>query len=300
MDFGDRGRAASRTDPGPRRRSWVGKNGVRIAGEVWGDGPPVVLLHGGGQTRHSWKRTCADLASRGHHAIAVDLRGHGESEWAPGQDYSLDAHVADLLAVVGTLREPPVLVGASLGGLTALTAVGERAAGAAALVLVDITPRIEAEGTTRIRAFMTSRPDGFASLEEARDAIAAYLPGRGRPRGTAGLAKNLRRGDDDRYHWHWDPAMLSNRTEDENAAFHARLVHAARGVRVPTLLVRGERSEVVSRAGVREFIDLIPGAEYSEISGAGHMVAGDANDPFTTAIVGFVERVGKTSRPPRR
>lgn len=183
----------------------------RLAADRWtgeGDRGDLVMLHGGGQTRHSWSRSGPRFAAAGWTTYAIDLRGHGDSAWDAAGDYSMDRFVDDLLAVVEQIGRPPVLVGASLGGITSLLAEGEHAPLSRALVLVDIATRIEPAGTERIRAFMTGAPDGFASLEEAADAIAAYNPHRPRPSRLDGLRKNLRQGTDGRWRWHWDPSFL--------------------------------------------------------------------------------------------
>jgi pimeloyl-ACP methyl ester carboxylesterase len=275
----------------PRRMEFEVTHGLRLVGDAHGDpaAPPVVLLHGGGQTRHAWGGTAAALAACGWQALALDLRGHGESDWAADGDYSLDTLVADLRAVCGGWTRPAALVGASLGGLTALVAEGEsKNALAAALVLVDITPRVQAAGVDRIVGFMTARPDGFASVEEAADAVAAYLPHRPRPRDLAGLRRNLRRGDDGRYRWHWDPRLMSGPSRIDATRDPDRLERAARALRVPTMLVRGRMSELVAEEDARAFLALVPQARYVDVSGAGHMVAGDRNDPFTDAVVEFL------------
>jgi pimeloyl-ACP methyl ester carboxylesterase len=267
-------------------------DGITIAGDAYGDvrHPPVILLHGGGQTRHAWGGTAAALAHEGWQAVATDLRGHGDSEWANDGDYRLEAHVRDLQAVAQQVGQKPALVGASLGGMVGLLAAGESAL-VSALVLVDIAPRTEATGVERILTFMTAHPDGFATLEQAADAVAAYQPQRPRPSRLDGLKKNLRHGEDGRYRWHWDPAMMSGERRLNATRDPGRLQAAARGIRIPTLLVRGRMSDVVSAAGAREFLDLCPHAEYVDVSGAGHMVAGDQNDPFTAAVVEFLRRV---------
>lgn len=271
---------------------WLPGAGVRLAADVAGpaDGAPVVLLHGGGQTRASWKRAVAALAERGYHAMSVDLRGHGESEWSGEGDYRLDRFADDVSEIAGSLDRPPVLVGASLGGLAALLSVGEGRASAAGLVLVDVTPRVEAVGASRIGAFMGANPDGFASLEEAADAVAAYLPHRPRPKDTSGLAKNLRLREDGRLRWHWDPQFIHGRLRPNPADIADRLEAAARSLAAPTLLIRGGRSEVVSEAGARAFLDLAPDAEFIDVAGADHMVAGDANDAFNAAVIDFIDR----------
>jgi pimeloyl-ACP methyl ester carboxylesterase len=270
-------------------------DGIRLAGERWDSGTnraAVVLLHGGGQTRHSWKRTAQRLAAGGRTAIALDARGHGDSEWHPDQDYSSDGFVADLVRFVDTLTRPPVLVGASLGGTTALTAIGEHPGLAAALVLVDIVVSLEPEGVARIREFMTGSPEGFASLEEVADAIAAYNPHRPRPTHLKGLRKNVRQGEDGRWHWHWDPAFMLISDEPRRGIDPARLRTAAAAVTVPTLIVRGLSSDVVSDAGLADIRGLIPQAQVADVQGAGHMVAGDDNDIFASTLEGFLSEIG--------
>lgn len=273
---------------------------LTLAAAVGGpdDGPTVVLLHGGGQTRHSWTGTWQVLVDGGWQAWAVDLRGHGDSDWAADGDYSLDAFVGDILALCAAVPRPPVLVGASLGGLSSMVALGEaddQPRVARALVLVDVAHKIEDSGRDRIGAFMTGHLDGFASLEEAADAIAAYNPHRPRPTDLSGLAKNLRRRDDGRWHWHWDPAFVQGKfgSPDETRASIIRpdrLGRAVDALRVPTLLVRGRSSDLLSEEGARAFLDRAPHAEYADVAGAGHMVAGDRNEIFNRAILGFLDR----------
>ncbi|HTW10622.1 MAG TPA: alpha/beta fold hydrolase, partial [Acidimicrobiales bacterium] len=171
---------------------------VTLTADGYGDpaAPPVVLLHGGGQTRHSWGTTARDLGSSGWHAVTVDLRGHGESDWSPDHRYGLDKFATDLTRIVEYIGSPPVLIGASLGGNAALAALGHFPELALGLVLVDVSPFLQPAGASRIRDFMTARSaEGFGSLEEAADAVAAYLPHRRRPGNLEGLRKNLRSVD---------------------------------------------------------------------------------------------------------
>ncbi|MET0656684.1 MAG: alpha/beta hydrolase [Steroidobacteraceae bacterium] len=274
------------------QQQFDGFGGVSLAADVAGNvgQPPVVLMHGGGQTRHSWGRAADALAKRGYHVISLDLRGHGDSDWAPDLDYSLDAFAADLRLVLQTLAAPAAIVGASLGGVTGLIAVGESdAPSASALVLVDVVPKIDAEGASRIKGFMTAYPEGFASVEEAADAVASYLPHRPRPKDVSGLRKNLRVGPGQRLYWHWDPNFVGRR-HTSMKDMRARMDAAARRVRIPTLLVRGEQSEIVSTDGADAFRSLMPDAEYVDVKGARHMVAGDENTAFNQAILDFLER----------
>lgn len=265
--------------------------GLRLGSTVFGDplhDPLVVLLHGGGQTRHAWGGLGHRLAASGYAALALDARGHGESDWASNGDYSQEAQLDDLVTVLSRFARPVALVGASMGGITSLLAVGEHRVDAWGLVLVDVAPRLETEGTERIKAFMSSNPEGFASIDEAAAVVADYLPNRTRPQDPAGLAKNLRCDPGGRLRWHWDPRFLERISLHPPDANRAQA--AARGVRAPTLLVRGALSDVVSVAGAQEFLSLVPGAEFVDVQGAGHMVAGDDNDRFGSAILDFLRR----------
>jgi pimeloyl-ACP methyl ester carboxylesterase len=280
---------------------WQGK-GVHLAGDSWGktNGPLVLLQHGGGQTRHAWKRTGEVLGAAGYHAVAFDARGHGDSDWASDGVYGQDIMVQDLQCIVAAFgNQRPVLVGASMGGGTSLVAAAERHVHAAALVLVDIAPRIERDGVDKIQAFMSLKSEGFDSLEEVARAIASYQPHREPPRDLRGLAKNVRLGADGKYHWHWDPLFRAGRRD--LVCRQARLEACARALTIPTLLVRGGRSDVLSEEGAREFTQLVPGSEYVNVGSAGHMVAGDRNDVFGKAVVEFLTRavpIGGMSLPP--
>ncbi|WP_280249759.1 alpha/beta fold hydrolase [Nocardia abscessus] len=273
----------------PSRLRLRGSGGIELAADQFGpvDGPLVVFLHGGGQTRHSWKQTGARLGASGMRVVTVDARGHGDSAWAPDRDYRRETMVDDLLLVLEQLGAPAVVVGASMGGITGLLATA-RPGGAAisALVLVDIVTRPEPEGVARVIDFLGKHRDGFDTLEQAADAVAEYLPHRPRPKNTDGLLRNLRERDG-RWYWHWDPGMLSDRVEDPSAMIEP-MEDAARALRIPVLLVRGMRSDVVSAEGAEAFQRLVPHAQLVEIGGAAHTAAGDDNDSFTDAVAKFV------------
>ncbi len=265
--------------------------GIEIAADVAGPrgAPTVVLGHGGGQTRHSWDKAEQQLAASGYFAINYDLRGHGDSDWSSDGDYGVETRAHDLMAVAAMGSAPVALVGASLGGITALMAAS-LGLETAALVLVDIVPKMSQKGVAKIRDFMTGNPDGFASLEEAADAISAYYPERPRPKDLSGLNKNLRRGADGRFHWHWDQRMMTDTRA--NPQHMLDLLDRADWIdRVPTLLVRGMKSDIVDDDGVEDLRRRIPHLEIADIRGAGHMVAGDKNDEFNAAVIEFLTRV---------
>ena len=293
--------------------AFKGVDGLRLAGDRFpaegatgqaGDAPPVVFLHGGGQTRHSWGGTARQVAARGMTAYTLDARGHGDSDWAPDGDYRLTLFAGDVEAVVGQLGARPVLVGASLGGLTSILLTGELSPGVArAVVLVDIVPDMEPAGAERIRAFMAERAnEGFATLEEAADLVAGYNTHRERPADTSGLAKNLRERDG-RWYWHWDPRfMQAVEGKSPSEIMDVDRLHAAveRMVAdVPVLLVRGRMSDLVSEEKATTFLARFPAIEFVDVSGAGHMVAGDRNDAFTDAVLAFLDRhLPSPRRPP--
>ncbi len=270
--------------------------GLAVVADHLGDpaGAPVVFLHGGGQTRHSWAGSAAAIARRGWHAISVDLRGHGETDWAPDADYRLSSFAADIRAVIDTLDRAPVVVGASLGGMTAIHLEGILAPGSArAVVLVDVIPELHKPGTDRIRDFMLDNMEnGFATLDEVADAVAAYNPHRRRPSDTVGLKKNLRFRDG-RWFWHWDPAFMNRGTGRGlyEMLDYELMMGAVRAIDVPLMLVRGQMSDVVSADGVARFLAEFPHVEFVDVSDAGHMVAGDRNDAFTDAVSDFVTQL---------
>jgi pimeloyl-ACP methyl ester carboxylesterase len=272
-----------------------GRDGLNLVGDRWGDRAdrPIVFLHGGGQTRHSWGGAAARVAERGWQALTLDARGHGESDWSEAGDYRLVSFAEDLRLVLAQLDEPPVLVGASLGGLTSMLLTGEIAPGSArGVVLVDIVPDMEQVGAERIRAFMVERAyEGFGSLEEVADMVAAYNPHRARTSDVDGLRKNLRERDG-RFYWHWDPrfmdpdaGMMPLEISDTDR-LHAAVEQMVADV--PVMLVRGRVSDLVSEEKAADFVARFPTVEFVDVSGAGHMVAGDRNDAFTAAVIDFV------------
>lgn len=268
----------------------MARDGIQLTVETRGssDAPPLLFAHGFGQSRHAWTRAATVFAERGWRTVTFDARGHGDSGRLVDGKYLLEQFVDDLLVVARSLGRPPVLVGASLGGLLGLVAAGEiRPDPFRALVLVDITPRWETAGVERMLGFMRAHPGGFASLEEAADEVTAYLPQRRARKDQQELAQLLKRGDDGRLRWHWDPALLDT-VAHEGEHHQQRVLDAACHVEVPVLLVSGGRSDVVSAATVREFMSAVPRAKHVEIPHAAHTLAGDDNDAFTAAIEPFL------------
>ncbi|WP_373140300.1 alpha/beta fold hydrolase [Mycobacterium marinum] len=283
----------------PRTVEFSGTEGITLVADEWNRDtaasgrPTILMLHGGGQNRFSWKNTGQILADTGLHVIALDTRGHGDSDRAPDADYAIETLTSDILHVLDAIGRPVVLIGASMGGLTGIlvadSAGPDRVTG---LVLVDVVPKYEKDGSARIRDFMFTNLHGFATLEEAADAVATYLPHRTKPRSPEGLKKNLRLRDG-RWYWHWDPAMMTAPGDDPELRTE-NFERAAMNLTIPILLIRGKLSDVVSSEGVQDFLGKVPHAEFVELSNAGHTAAGDDNDAFTEVVVDFVKRRAAT------
>lgn len=280
--------------------SMKGADGLALAAEITGEpgAIPVLLAHGGGQTRRAWKRVTSDLADAGFRAIAFDMRGHGDSAWSDAGAYDIRDFAADLVALASQMDCKPALVGASLGGLAGLVAEGDLAQGSfASLTLVDIAPRMEPDGVMRVVGFMEQHVEtGFSSPDEAADVIARYMPHRGKRGAGAGLRRYLRQKDDGRFYWHWDPAFIRNimaakRSNPDNQELQFQeLSRAAASLTLPLHLIRGAASDLVSEEAVAHLQQVAPHAEYTDIADATHMVVGDSNDAFSNAILGFLNR----------
>ena len=286
----------STTSSAPQTVKFRGVDDLVLVADEWNRGAPsaagrpsILMLHGGGQNRFSWKNTGQTLADEGFHVVALDSRGHGDSDRAPNANYTVDALCADTLAVLDQIGRPVILIGASMGGMTGMLVAD--VAGpekVTKLVLVDVVPRYDKDGSARIRDFMASGVNGFETLEDAADAVAAYLPYRTKPRSPEGLKKNLRLRDG-RWYWHWDPAFLTA-PDDDRFVRMQKLEQAVVDLKIPILLIRGKLSDVVSPEGVKDFLEKVPGAEFVELSDAGHTAAGDDNDAFSEVVVQFVSR----------
>jgi len=283
----------------------VAADGVALAVESHGDAldPALLFAHGFGQTRHAWSLSAAALAAERWHCITTDARGHGDSGWRDDGKYDFAQFVDDLVHVAHHAGAAPILVGASMGGLLGLIAQAEHNL-FRALVLVDVTPRWEPAGIARILEFMRAHPQGFATLDEAAAAIAHYLPHRAtrhasEKKSPERLRKMLVRRDDGRLRWHWDPRLLDCMATDVERQQQS-LIEAARRIRVPTLLVSGEQSDIVSNSTIAEFMQCVPHARHVCVPRATHMIVGDRNDAFTAAVRDFIQplRAGAVSSLP--
>ena len=270
-----------------------GHGDIKIAADVWGSDNQelVILLHGGGQTRHAWRDTGKKLAEAGYHSVALDLRGHGDSEWHADGDYSIRAYKDDLVSIINEIGKPARLVGASLGGMASLVLAGDEINSdlCTALIMVDIGIYPDPVGSDRIVNFMLSGEKGFDSLENVAKSISNYLPHRKKPKDLEGLKKNLRLKSDGRYYWHWDPRFIRRRPGSRDRRYFDLQLKAAEKVTIPTLLIRGALSDVVTMEDVDYFLSVISHAKFVEIENAAHMIAGDRNDIFAEEAIKFLK-----------
>ena len=278
-----------------RTRWFTTTEGLRLAASALGSpgAPCVLLLHGGGQTRHAWSKAIDQVAAAGYYAVGLDLRGHGESDWSPRGAYDPNEMARDIAEVLQEIAEPTVLVGASMGGQAALRALANCATeNARAVILVDIVPNPARHGVRKVTDFMQRHLDGFASLEEVAAAVASYNPRRERPSDIEGLKKNVRLRADGRYYWHWDPRLLDiGNTDAKLDKMDYDTWAAAQNLTLPCLLLRGGDSDVVDIEAMETFRQRVGHAEIREVPRAGHMVAGDQNDAFNTQLLEFLTRV---------
>lgn len=281
------------------KKKFLVEDNLQLVGELYGEpgNELVLLLHGGGQTRHSWDITARALAGQGWQVLTYDARGHGESDWSPAGDYLWDALISDLRIILGHFAQKPVVIGASMGGLTALGLQGYATEQLfRALVLVDISPKQNKDGVQRIFDFMEANLDGFNDLEEVISAVDRYLEHRARPTDVEKLKKSLRIRNG-KYYWHWDPKILTawKNTRSQDLSKESRnLTEITRSLTVPVLVVRGEYSDVLTENIGSEFLKAVPHLETVVIPKAGHMVAGDNNDVFMTGIIEFLRKLNNS------
>ena len=268
-------------------------SGITVEFDLWGkiQRDAILLLHGGGQTRHSWNATAEKITQVNGCAITMDLRGHGDSDWSNGGDYELRDFSEDVAFLIDTLEIQPSLVGASLGGLVGIYLEGRYSPGSiSALVLVDIVPNMNVLGAEKIKDFMLEHSKtGFTSLSEVSDILSEYNPHREKSSDFEGLKKNLRKRGE-KWFWHWDPLFISSERGKENPDMRnpELLNELCSNISVPMLLVRGKLSDLVTEVQVSEFLEMFPGASYADVSDAGHMVVGDKNDAFANEVIEFL------------
>lgn len=265
----------------PANRTAHGADGPRLHYLDWGgDGPPLVTLHGMLTNAHVWDFFSLQLRER-FHIYAVNLRGHGDSEWASDGDYSRACMTADILALIDELDLESVrLVGHSLGGSVGALALAERPDRVKRLVMVDST-LLPTGRTTATRAVMEG-PDTFPSLEAFAQRAARINPRRDPARLSVSLRWNTRQLADGSWTWKWDPALRRRRPPDFESVWAA--LEAAT---CPVLFVRaGERSHLSDEAADR--LHALPHVRMVVVPDAAHNVMGDNPLVFNREVLAFL------------
>ena len=277
-------------------------NGLELHYLEWGNenAPPIVCVHGYTGSADAFNALARHLQDR-HHLLALDVRGHGESAWSPAGAYRYEDQSGDLAAFADRLGlDKFVLIGTSMGGIIAMTHAAHHAAQLSGLVINDIGPEAEA-GTQRITQMVGSRPDEFATLEEAmayRRSASPILAARSAEDQHELALGVLRQRADGRWGWKMDPAYIRQRVE-HGPPVRPPLWPVLQAVTCPTLVVWGDDSDVLSEAQGRRMADTLPRGELVRIPGIGHAptlvepVVLAALDRFLGALQGDAASVGR-------
>jgi esterase len=272
---------------------------IRFHYVEWGDrsARPILFLHGGGQTCRTWDVVCHELSQR-YRCIALDQRGHGDSEWSYELDYRIESHAADTAALIEALGLPPiVIVGASLGGLNALHYALQRPEMVSGIVAIDVGPWVNEEAGSPIREFMQE----VATLDELEQFIAAahrFNPRRDVRLLRRSLWHNLRRCPDGRLMWKTDLRRLDERRAMVTAGL-SFLRERIGELRCPALVIRGSESRILSEQDAQRFAEAVPNGRWLAISGAGHSVQGDQPKALIEALRPFLDELATTAGPAR-
>jgi pimeloyl-ACP methyl ester carboxylesterase len=270
---------------------YVTVNGLRLRFRDWG-GPgavPALAFHGFALNAHSWDEVAPALSAR-LRLLAFDQRGHGLSEWAKDlADYSREQMIRDIEEIVRALAvDRPVVIGHSMGGMNALGFAARHPGRLRALVLVDVGPEVRVDGAQEVIRFVAG-PYELPGLEDWVEHTARYYPWRSKDRIRARLEVSLRRTPAGALARQYDERFRS--AEFGGVAGREDLWEAARSLRVPTLLVHGGASPVLSREMAERFAAEVAGVRLVTIPGAGHSVAGDKPDEFAKAVDAFLGEV---------
>jgi esterase len=269
---------------------FVEANGLRFHYLEWGKPTdrPIIMLHGMGQTAHSWDFAALALCDR-YHIVALDQRGHGDSDWAPNAEYSLSAHQGDITAVLSELGlDDIVLMGLSMGGRNAFTYAADYPAQVAALIVVDSAPELQQSGADTIRRFVENM-DVLDTFEEFVVKTKQYNPRRSDRQIRGSLTNNLKQLPDGRWTWKYDRVFRSPDAKPWTSPdIVAQMWHKVEGVQCHALVVRGAGSTVLSQKTAEEMAQRLPNGRLAVVPDAGHLVPGDNPTGFHQVVEAFL------------
>jgi pimeloyl-ACP methyl ester carboxylesterase len=255
-----------------------------------GNGHPILFLHGGGINAHTWDVVCLMLRER-YHCIALDQRGHGDSEWSPAIDYGVATQVGDVEGFIEKLGlANPVLVGQSMGGLNSIAYAIRHSAKMKGLVVVDVGPEINSAGTQRIREF-SSTPE-LESLEAFLERAVKFNPIRDPRVLRRSLFYNLRQLPTGKWSLKHDQRRASDDSWRIAAEQRERILSDVAKINCPTLIVRGGKSDVLTDEAAERFAHMLPHARWVRVENAGHNVQGDNPRGLLDAMNPFLRDLG--------
>lgn len=264
-------------------------NGMNFHYLEWGNegNPKILMLHGNSQQAHSWDFISLALSDR-YHIFALDQRGHGDSDWAPDADYSLEAQVADLDGFVKAQGfDRFVLMGHSMGGRNSYVWASRNSELLRGLVIVDTGPDTQLRGRDRIKTFR-ELPDELDSFQEFSQRVQEYT-GRSQQQVEGALKYSIRQRPDGKWTWKYDKAMRDPNSR-ESGWEPQQLWDCVGRISCPTLVTRGERSDLFSEETMEKMQEVIPDCETVTIAKAGHLVQGDNPAGFLAAVEGWLGR----------
>jgi pimeloyl-ACP methyl ester carboxylesterase len=269
--------------PKVRREFVEVDEGRRVSALVWGDDDPeIVLVHGGAQNAHTWDTVALALDRP---LVAVDLPGHGHSDWRADRQYWPLENAVDVATVMRALAPSPrVVVGMSLGGLTSVALAARHPELVPRLVLVDVTPGVDREKAAPITAFVAG-PERFASFDEILERTVAFNPTRTESSLRRGILHNAREHDDGSWTWRYDRWRLA---EGQDVPDFRPLWDDVSKLKMPLMLVRGADSGVVGDEDVAELRRRQPNVQVEVVEGAGHSVQGDRPVELARLIESFL------------
>jgi esterase len=255
-----------------------------------GSGYPILFLHGGGLTAHTWDVMAVNLRDR-FRCIALDQRGHGDSEWSPTIDYGVETQVKDVEGFIAELGlEQPVVIGQSMGGLNSMVYASRQSAKVKALVVVDVGPEINAAGTQAIREY-ASTPEQSSPAAFLERAV-KFNPLRDPAVLQRSLYYNLRELPNGNWGLKHDQRRSSEEANRRATAQRERLSHEVVKISCPTLIIRGAKSEVLTDEAAERFARSLPKARWVRIENAGHNVQGDNPAALLDAMLPFLRESG--------
>lgn len=266
-------------------------NGMNFHYLEWGSpsDPLIVMLHGGSQQAHSWDFVSLPLSEH-YHIIAMDQRGHGDSDWAPDGDYSIEGHQKDIDGFVDALGLDGFhLIGHSMGGRNSYVWASRHTNTLKSLVIVDTGPEAQPRGRNRIQNFR-ELPDELDSFEEFADRVQEYT-GRTREQTLGALKYSIRQREDGKWTWKYDKLLRTPGRQSPQWT-PEQLWDAVAKIACPTLVIRGGDSDIFADATMQKMREVIPNCSTVTVPRAGHLVAGDNPADFLVAVREHYARIG--------